>query len=90
MRERLSIYTLYDRRLREYGQLSIDHNDESFKRSLNSGLVGSKGLVEKYPEDFDVYCLGFYESSSGEILFDRRMVCGVADVLKEFSGPVQS
>ena len=61
------MYALFDRKLREYGQLVQSNNDEAVKRNLRDGLTGTNSIVEKHPSDFDLYCLGEFDTESGVI-----------------------
>lgn len=63
----MRLYSIFDRKLKEYGQVVQMNNDEAVKRSLRDGLRGTKSLVEKYPDDFDLYVLGEMDLESGVI-----------------------
>jgi len=67
----MNIYSLYDRKLREFGPLVVSNNDESVVRALREGLPGSGGTVNKYPEDFDLMCLGALDVDTGLIVPER-------------------
>ena len=43
----MKLYALFDRKLREYGQLVQSNNDEAVKRNLRDGLTGTNSIVEK-------------------------------------------
>lgn len=62
------LFSLFDRKLREYAQLVQANNAESVKRALLDGVRGSKSLVEKYPQDFDLMELGEFDVETGVIL----------------------
>lgn len=81
------LYSLFDRKLLEYGQLLQARNDEAIKRNVLDGIKGSNSTVERYPEDFDVFCLGEFDAESGQIQAERaRLVVNVATVLKPEGG----
>lgn len=62
------VYSLLDRKLREYGALLLEKNIESMRRSLYNGLSGSGSLQEKYPDDFDLYEVGSFETETGVLV----------------------
>lgn len=64
----MNMYTLFDRKLREHGQIVLANNDEACKRALKDGLSGSGSTVEKYPEDFDLMCVGSFDSETGMVV----------------------
>lgn len=69
----MRIYSLFDRKLREYGQLVMMNNDEAVKRALAESLPQSQGTtLAKYPEDFDLMYLGEIDVTTGVI--ERSMV----------------
>ena len=65
----MRIYSLFDRKVKEYGQLVLSQNDEAVKRSMLEGLQrGNAGTVGQYPEDFDLMCLGVFDPERGRIV----------------------
>jgi len=62
------IYSLYDKKLREFGPLVLSNNDQSVVRALRDGIPGSGGTVAKYPEDFDLMQLGSFDAETGMIV----------------------
>lgn len=63
----LLIYSVLDRKLREYGQLGLARNDEAVQRAIGDQVRGSGTLMEKYPGDFDLYCVGEFDSETGVV-----------------------
>lgn len=62
------IYSLFDRKVREYGQLVLGSNDATIIRGLVESLSRTgKNTVEKYPEDFDLMCVGEFNCETGEL-----------------------
>lgn len=59
------VYSLFDRKLREYGPLAVVKNDESVKRSLLDSIVGSGSLQEKHANDYDVMQVGWFFADTG-------------------------
>lgn len=61
----MRVYSLLDRKLREYGGLVQANNGDACKRALVDGIKGSNSLVEKHPEDFDLMEVGSFDSETG-------------------------
>lgn len=71
----MRIYSLFDRKVGEFGGLVLAPNDESVRRALKDGLP--PGSTEaKYPHDFDLCCLGEFDSASGVIIGTERVLVG--------------
>lgn len=61
----MQVFSLFDRKLREYGSLVLANNAEAVKRALVDGVRGSGSLVEKHPQDFDLMEIGMFDTDSG-------------------------
>lgn len=60
------MYSLFDRKRREFGPVFSAKNDEDMRRGLYE-LRGSGTLPDKYPEDYDVFYLGDYDQATGQL-----------------------
>lgn len=79
----MQVYSLFDRKLKQFGQLVVIQNDESVKRSILDNVVGSNSLVEKYAEDFDIVHLGSFDQDTGVLAGSTpRLVENVAQVIR--------
>ena len=56
--------------------IAIREFDSAFKQ-------GKLGLMNQYPEDFSLYCLGSYEDSTGKVTGDLQLVKNFADFAQE-------
>lgn len=61
------LYALLDRKLREYGVVLVSKNTETMVRELRNQVMGSGSTIEKYPDDFDLYRLGEFDTETGII-----------------------
>jgi len=61
----MRMYSVYDRKLREYGSVLLAPNDGVMARTILTGVRGSSSLMEKYPEDFQVEHVGNFDISTG-------------------------
>lgn len=83
--EAMVVYSLWDRKLREFGALVISRNDESIIRAVCDGIPGSNSMVAKHPEDFDLMRLGEYFPASGFLGGEQGppvLVANVGDILR--------
>lgn len=62
----MKVYTLFDRKVGEYGSPVIGATDEAVVRALKDGIPATS-TEGKYPEDFDLMCLGTYDPITGEL-----------------------
>lgn len=60
----LRVYSIFDRKLREFQGLMTEKNDETLRRSMLS-VRGSGHIIEKHPEDFDVVFVGEFDDDTG-------------------------
>lgn len=79
------VYSLFDRKMAEYGPLVLGNNDEAVKRALREVVSGSAGVtMVKFPEDFDLYCLGEFDQVSGELDGEMpRLVFNVSSLIPQ-------
>lgn len=79
----MRVYSLYDRKMKEFGQLVLSNNDETVTRALIEGLKGGKGAtIHEYPKDFDLVLLGQFDPETGELVGEAaRVVVNVGEAL---------
>jgi hypothetical protein len=63
------LYSLLDRKIREFGPVLGERNEETLTRMLRDAVVveDAQTMLQKYPEDFDLYYLGEYDNELGMI-----------------------
>lgn len=82
----MKVYSLFDRKLREYGGLVLCPNDDGVRRALHEGVTPNS-TVGKYPEDYDLMYLGEFDPQSGVIKPDLiALVDNVRDILVRHVG----
>lgn len=64
----MNIYSLFDRKLKEFGNLLLANNDQSIRRSARDGIPGSGTMMEKHPADFEIRLLGTFDMDTGQIV----------------------
>lgn len=81
----MRMYSLLDRKLREFGAILVERNEDSMRRSLYNGVKGSNSMVEKYSEDFDLYALGEFNVETGVVTPETPRIVGtVRSILVEY------
>jgi len=81
----MRVYSIFDRKLKEYGQLVTQRNDEAVRRSLVDGVRGSGSTLEKHPQDFDIMVLGEFDPETGVLItMTPQLVANVGDVLESY------
>lgn len=61
-----NIYSIRDRKA-NYGSVFVELNDDLAKRGFAMSLRGADSIIGFAPFDFDLYCLGTFDSASGTI-----------------------
>lgn len=62
----MNVYSIFDRKLRQYGQLMLERNDFALQRGLADGIrANGEALLAKHPEDFDLYQVGEFNEETG-------------------------
>lgn len=78
----MRVYSILDRKMREYGSLALAPNDDAAVRALFDGVKGSGATVEKHPRDFDLMCLGDFNPETGALVGELPvLVSGVYEIL---------
>lgn len=79
----MNIYSLFDRKLKTFGQLVLDRNDFAVQRGLLDALTASADtLIAKHPEDFDLYHVGAFDEETGKVEgHDFKLVCCLRDLI---------
>lgn len=81
------IYSVMDRKLREFGQLMLARTEEAMLRELVTGVRSNpESYIGKYPEDFDLYHLGWFNPETGELTHELGGMLGnVAELVARFN-----
>lgn len=64
----MKVYSILDRKLKEYGPLFLSRNDDAVRRAVVDGFRGSNSVMEKHPDDFDLYEVGVFNHDTGELI----------------------
>jgi len=64
----MRLYSIFDRKLREFGAIVVQPNDGACIRALSDGVAAQpQSLMAMHPEDFELRCLGAFDVETGEI-----------------------
>lgn len=78
------LYSLHDNKSGEWQAPIPDYNDATAKRNLAAGLRNTGDLRTFAPSDFELFCVGTYDTASGAITAQLPVyVCCCADLLRE-------
>lgn len=78
-----SIYSIKDQ-LTGFLTPSFDQNDASAMRNFSFALRRSDLLLGSYPQHYDLYCLGTFDSDTGCIMpIDPQIVCTGSSLLTQ-------
>lgn len=77
------LYSLFDRKLLQFGGIVVDVNDFACQRALLDAVRSSPdSLMSMHPEDFDLYYLGTFEEELGVLVVEhKKIVCNVAELV---------
>lgn len=77
------IYSIFDKKAVDFGPLFTSVNDETAKRIVSVNLVQDT-MLSTNPADFSLYCLGKYDSNSGDLsgISPVKLVCEVLSLIK--------
>lgn len=79
------VYSLYDRKLREYGALMVEKNDFACQRGLSDGISQApQSMIALHPGDFDLYHVGEWDEEKGVLLvaIPPSLVCNLQELVK--------
>lgn len=79
---RVMIFALFDRKAREYGPPLSAANVPTMKRELQKN-VGEGSLLQKYPDDFDLYTFAEMDTETGAVeVTEHTLVDNLRDILE--------
>lgn len=77
----MQLYSLFDKKAGSYGGLLLAAGDGHVSRIIAERFQGSGDTVAKFPEDFDLYALGEYNTETGEIESNVKFVVNIGVIL---------
>lgn len=81
----MNLYCLFDRKGLEHSCIQCLINHDIAKRSV-AAVVNNPDkstLLAVCPGDFELYCLGSFDTKTGVIVPDRVFLCNCAELVKE-------
>jgi len=81
---KMRIYSVYDEKAEEFSPPFFQQNDRLAQRMITESAKGNGSMLAAYPEDFKLYRLGEFETSTGELTPETRphLLMNVKDLTK--------
>lgn len=79
----MKLYSLLDTKAKVYGAPFAAPNDGIAGRLVMEALRDPQSMVAKYPNDFQLYCLGEYDEHTGELVQEKVQLVYEVVVLQE-------
>ena len=77
------LYSLHDNKSGEWQAPIPDYNDSTARRNLAAGLRNTGDLRTFAPSDFELYCVGTFDSSTGSVTSQFPVyVCSCVDLIE--------
>ena len=82
------VYSVFDRKAVSYGPLMFYSNHDIAKRGCQELMMSGDRSIPPvlYPDDFDMYCVGFFDTDSGELYPTSpgpSLVCRMSDFVEK-------
>lgn len=74
---KIYVYSIYDIKAEEYGPLFLAKNNDVAIRMIKNTI---KDFI--YPQDYDLYCVGNFDSESGELYGILGLVCNLVSIFE--------
>lgn len=68
----MRIYSIYDEKAEEFSPPFFQPNDRMAQRMVVESSKGNGSMLRAYPEDFKIYGLGAFNTSTGEIASEDK------------------
>lgn len=63
----MKVYSVFDRKMREFGQLVYGRTDEAVIRAFADSLNRGRSPVADHPEDYELMYLGEFDAETGRL-----------------------
>ena len=78
-----TIFGVFDRKVKEFVIIRDCVNIEDFKRWFTLALMDVPSIFSRFPEDYDIYTLAFFDSETGALTtgdLPASLVCSVSEL----------
>lgn len=79
-----NLYAIFDRKTKSVDFVKEADNIDVFKRWFATVFLHSDGMYALYPEDYDIYLLGCFDSESMHGDLEPDLMCSVSDLFDQF------
>lgn len=77
------LYSIYDAAAQSYGDPIIFASDAVAARSFQIESQNSDSVVAKFPTDFTVFCIGEFDTVSGNVSPVNKVICRGTDFINK-------
>ena len=82
----LHLYAFKDKKIKEFTPPTFALNDDEFIRQASSIVNFSNSLICKFPQDYDIYYLGSFCKTTGNIIScEPELICSCSELKTEKS-----
>lgn len=76
-----SLYSIFDKKAVNYGIPMLFENAECAKREVSIAMLGNS-LLKRFPDDYQLVCIGEYDSATGELHnSSNEVVCELSSLV---------
>ena len=73
-----SIYSIYDSKMTAYNTPFFSHNNQTALRSFEEAVNDENTTINKHPDDYSLWHIGYFNEDSGEIIPEKPHNLGLA------------
>lgn len=81
------IYAIFDRKTKSVEFVKESDNIDCFKRWFATAFLRSDSMFALYPDDYDIYLLGRFDSETMHGDIEPDLMCSVSDLFDLFKIP---
>lgn len=82
-----NIYAIFDRKTKSVEFVKEADNIDCFKRWFATAFLRADSMFALYPEDYDIYLLGCFDSETMHGNIESDLMCSVSDLFDLFKIP---
>lgn len=79
------LYSVKDLVTVEFNPPFVCKNDKLAVRTLKDSLKGRATLLTEYPDDYELYCLGTFDSVNGIVSSNVHLVTKIVDIVNNLN-----
>lgn len=87
------LYSVYDRKAAFYLTPFVARTNSEAVRMIAQSMTGESSLIQKYPQDYELWAIGNFEENSGTIDEEDhhpQMICSCTTIMEEIVRSLRS